>query len=264
MSNKSYQSYLKVAIAAAKESGKIFKQFFGKPKNVKIKDNDPRNLVTEIDHKIETQIRKIILKNFPSHKIVGEEFGSHKLLKNDFVWIIDPVDGTTNYIQGVPICCISIGLWQNNTPLVAAVYNPILGFLFTAVKGRGAFLNGKKIKVSSKTSLKLAFGGFGWGRNINKAKINFPKLVNFLHKIRTLGSATLEMCFVAMGVFDFHIQSSINVWDFAASALVVKEAGGQVSEPDGKKINMNSKSFVASNGKLHRQMVAEFKKAIKL
>lgn len=256
------QQYLKIAVAAAKDSGKIFKQFFGKPKNIKMKNGDPRNLVTEIDHKIETQIRKLIFKHFPDHKIIGEEFGSHKLSKNDFVWIIDPVDGTTNYIQGVPICCISIGLWQNNTPLVGVVYNPIMGYLLTAAKGQGAFLNGKKIKVSDKKSLKLAFGGFGWGRNILKAQVNFPKLVPILHKIRTLGSATMEMCFVAMGTYDFQIQSEINVWDFAAGAVIINESGGRVTEPDGKKLSMHSKAFVASNGRLHNQMIGELRKAV--
>jgi myo-inositol-1(or 4)-monophosphatase len=254
--------YLKAAIFAAKQSSGIFNSFFGKPKNVQIKNGDPRNLVTEIDRLVETRIRKIILKRFPRHRIIGEEFGAQKIAKNDFVWIIDPIDGTTNYIQGLPVCCISIALWQNNRPLAAAVYNPALNQLFTAAAGKGAFLNGRRIKVSAKKSLRLAFGGFGWGRNIHKAQVNFPKLLPLLHKIRTLGSATMEMCFTASGIFDFHIQSEINVWDFAASALIVEEAGGKVTELSGKKLGMDSKSFLASNGKIHGQMLREFKKAI--
>lgn len=256
------QKYLKTAVEAAEQSAKIFRSFFGKPKSVKIKNDDPRDLVTEIDKKIEARIRKIILQKFPGHKIIGEEFGSQKFSKNDMVWAIDPVDGTTNYIQGLPICCISIGLWQNNTPLIGVVYNPILSQLFTAARSHGAFLNGKRIKVSDKKTLKLAFGGFGWGRNIHKAQVNFPKLIPLLHKVRTLGSAALEMCFIALGVFDFHIQSEINLWDFAAAALIVKEAGGEVTELKGGKLTMNSTSFLASNRKLHKQMIAEFKKAI--
>jgi myo-inositol-1(or 4)-monophosphatase len=256
------QVYLKTAVQAANESSGIFKKFFGKPKDVKIKGNDPRNLVTEIDKKIETQIRQIILKKFSSHKIIGEEFGGQKLSRNDFVWIIDPIDGTTNYIQGLPICCISIGLWQNNSPLVGVVYNPILNQLFTAARGQGAFLNGKRINVSEKKSLKLGFGGFGWGRNIEKAQVNFPKLIPLLHKVRTLGSATMEMCFIALGVYDFHIQNEINVWDFAASAAILKEAGGEVTEIKGGNLTMDSTSFLASNKKLHKQILNEFKKAV--
>ncbi len=258
----SNQKYLKVALSAAKTAGKIFKASFGKPKDVQIKNNDPRNLVTEIDRQIETQIRKTILKRFPNHKIIGEEFGGQQISKNDLIWIIDPIDGTTNYIQGLPLCCVSIALWQSETPLAAVVYNPVLGQLFSAAKGQGAFLNGRRLKVSSKKSLKLAFGGFGWGRNIHKAQVNFPRLLPLLHKIRTLGSATLEMCFTAMGVFDFHIQSEINVWDFAAAALIVAEAGGRVTQLDGKSLTIDSKSFLASNGRIHGQMIKEFKKAI--
>lgn len=262
MSNQSNESYLKIAIAAAKKSGKIFLQYFGRPKSVKIKDNDPRNLVTEIDHKIEILIRKTIHKNFPRHKIIGEEFGSHKLNKNDFVWIIDPVDGTTNYIHGLPLCCISIGLWQNNIPLVGVIYSPVANHLYYATKAQGAFLDGKKIKVSGNTNLGLAFGGFGWGRNIEKAKVNFPKLVHILHKIRTLGSATYELCCVASGIYDFYIQSEINAWDFAAGALIVKEAGGEITQIDGKPLTLNSKSFVTSNKKIHSQIIKDLKKAL--
>ena len=256
------EKYMRVAVQAARQAGPIFKKYFGKPKDIKIKNNDPRNLVTEIDKKIETQIRKVLLKNFPRHKIIGEEFGAQEFSQNDFVWALDPIDGTTNYIQGLPICCISIGLWRNDTPLVGVVFNPILNQLYTAALGKGAFLNGKRIKVSKKKSLKLAFGGFGWGRNIQKAQVNFPKLIPLLHKVRTLGSATMEMCFIALGVFDFHIQSEINLWDFAASALVVREAGGEVTELKGQKLTMASTSFLASNRKLHKQMIAEFKKAV--
>ena len=258
----SNQDYLKVAISAAKESGKIFVRYFGKPKDIQMKGGDPRNLVTEIDKKIETQIRKTILKYFPKHKFIGEEFGSQKIVKNDFVWIIDPIDGTTNYIQGLPMCCISIGLWQNNQPLAGVVYNPVFGKLFTASKNGGAYLNGKRLSVSKKGDVSQAYGGFGWGRNIHKAQVNFPKLLPLLHKIRTLGSATFEMCYVAMGVFDFHIQSEINVWDFAASTLIVREAGGTVTELSGKPLTVESKTFLASNGKLHGKMVSELKKSL--
>lgn len=256
--------YLKVAVSAAKASAPIFKKYFGRPKDVKIKNGDPRDLVTEIDKKIETQIRKTLLQRFPKHKIIGEEFGSGEIKKNDLIWILDPVDGTTNYIQGLPLCCISIGLWDGQGPLVGVVYNPVLNYLFTAERGKGAFLNGKKIKVSNKRRLNSAFGGFGWGRNIDKAAVNFPKLVRLLHKIRTLGSATLEMCFCAMGVFDFHIQSEIYVWDIAAAALVVQEAGGRVSQLDGKNIGLKTRAIIASNGKIHRELLNDFKTSVLL
>lgn len=254
--------YLKVAVRTVKTTAPIFTRSFGRAKNIKFKNSDPRNLVTEVDKKIESEIRKIIGAEFPGHKIIGEEFSKDLAGKNDLVWIIDPIDGTTNYVQGLPICCISVGLWQGNRPLAGAVYNPVLNQLFTAASGQGAFLNGKKISVSKKNKMASAFGGFGWGRNIHKAQVNFPKLLPLLHKVRTLGSATMEMCLVAAGIFDFHIQSEINVWDFAAAAVILQEAGGRVTELGGKPLSLQSSSFLASNGKLHGQMVREFKKTI--
>ena len=229
-----------------------------------MKNNDPRDLVTEIDKKIESQIRKSLLKRFPKHKIIGEEFGSGEIKKNDLIWILDPIDGTTNYIQGLPFCCVSIGLWDGKGPLVGVVYNPVLNYLFTAERGKGAFLNGKKIRVSDNRQLNRSFGGFGWGRNIDKAAVNFPKLVRLLHKIRTLGSATLEMCFCATGVFDFHIQSEINIWDFAACALVVQEAGGKITQLDGKNVGLKTRAIIASNGKIHGELISDFKKSVLL
>lgn len=254
------QRYLKVATQGAKESGKIFKQYFGNAGKVSTKNGNPRDLVTEIDKKIETQIRKLVLKHFPKHKIIGEEYGSHILEKNDLIWIIDPIDGTNNFIQGLPICCISIALWDKQGPLIAAVYNPILNYMFTGVRGEGAFLNGKKIKISAQTNLSKAFGGYGWGRNVNKGARNFPKLVKILNKIRTLGSTTFELAFVALGVYDFHIQAEIKIWDFAASVLLVSEAGGKVTDWQGKTIGLETTNLLAGNKKLHNQLLAVAKK----
>ena len=249
------QDYLKVGTGAAKQSAKIFNKFFGKPKNISSKSQDPRNLVTEVDLDIETQIRKYILKRFPTHKFIGEEFGTETLEKNDFVWIIDPIDGTTNYIQGFPVCCISIALWDKHGPLVGVVYNPILKQLFTAIRGQGAFLNGKKIKTSSVKLLQQSYGGYGWSRNVDKASKNFPILVKTLNKIRTIGSCTLELCLVAMGVYDFYVQAQINVWDFAAAVLILTEAGGKATDWTGKKIGMETVTLTASNPYIHNQLL---------
>lgn len=256
------EKYLKTAIFAARQSAPIFKKYFSRPKNVKIKNNDPRDLVTDIDEKIETQTRKIILKRFPKHKIIGEEFGPVRIAKNDLVWIIDPIDGTTNYIRGLPHCCISIGLWDKKGPLIGVVYNPVTNLLFTASRGKGALLNGNKIQVSKTSALKNAYGSFSWGRNLDKAAINFPKLVRLMHKIRTLGSSVLEICFCAMGIFDFDIHNELHLWDFAAAAIIVKEAGGKITQLDGKKISFKTQAVVATNGKIHKILLKEFKKAV--
>src|SRR3989338_560179 len=137
----SNQDYLKVAIQAAKEAAPTFIKYFGKAGKAKIKNDNPRDLVTQADLQIERMIRKNILKAFPNSKIIGEEFAHSKLKEKDIVWIIDPIDGTTNFIQGLPNCGISIALWRGQNPQVGVVYNPITKELFTAQKGQGAKLN---------------------------------------------------------------------------------------------------------------------------
>lgn len=252
--------YLKVAIDAALQAGKIFKQYFGHPKTVAFKNGNRRDFVTEIDRRIETQIRAKLGKKFPTHKIIGEEYGTDALSEHDLIWIIDPIDGTTNFIQGLPICCISIALWDEQGPLVAVVYNPILNYLFNAKRGKGAFLNNKRIHIPKYKEIKDCFGGYGWGRDVKKAAKNFPQLVKKLNKVRTLGSSTMELAFVAAGIYDFHIQAKINAWDFAASILLIKEAGGMVTDWHGKTVDINTTNLIASNHKIHKQLLSAVKK----
>jgi myo-inositol-1(or 4)-monophosphatase len=252
--------YQKVANSAAKEAGVVFKKYFGNPGKVEYKRGNPRDLVTKIDRQIETLIRKKIGKNFPAHKIVGEEFANGKTFPDDFVWYIDPIDGTSNFIHGFPFCCTSIALWDKNGPLIAVLYNPVLDMQFTAARGRGAFLNGKKIKVNGQTDMACAFGGYGWGRNIGNASKHFPKLVKDLNKIRTIGTTALEVCLVAKGVYSFHIQAEVKIWDFAAAILILQEAGGKVTDWQGRPLTANSTNLVASNGKMQGKLLAAIKK----
>ena len=258
MSDMSTKNYLKVAVAAAKDSGKIFKQFFGKPNNIKMKNDNPRDLVTEIDTQIESKIRKRIFKHFPKHKIIGEEFGSHKINPNDLIWIIDPIDGTHNYIQGLPFCCISIALWDKSGPLAAALYNPVLNQLFTAERGKGAKLNNKPIKVSKKNQLIRAFGAVGW-IDVEKGLKLFSTMAEHCKKLRVLASSAVQICLVGSGNLDFYIAKNIKIWDFAAGILVAKEAGGIITDLGGKKIGLDTKNVVASNPHLHKQLVSVLK-----
>lgn len=255
------EQYLKVAVKVALESGKIFKANFGKPKTVNLKGGDPRNFVTEIDEKLEKLIKAQIHKKFPSHNILGEESGLSDFKNNNgYNWFIDPIDGTTNYIQGLPLCCISISLWDSKGPLVSVVYAAVLDYLFTASRGQGAFLNGKKIKVSKKNGLIHAYGGFGWGRDVKKASVNFPKLINVLNKVRTLGSSALELCYVASGVYDFHVQARIKIWDFAAAVLIITEAGGRVADWQGNLPTPKTTTLISSNPKIFSELLKETKK----
>jgi len=255
----SNEQYLKVAIAAAKQSGITFQQFFGKPKSVRKKNGNPKDLVTEVDSRIETQIRKVLAKHFPKHKIIGEEFGAQTLGKNDLVWIIDPIDATTNYIQGIPFCCISIALWDSKGPLVGVVYSPVLKQLFTAVRGRGAWLNSRPIKVSGENKLNNALGGLGWFQAEAGIKL-FSAMLRNCRKLRAFACAALQNCYVASGNFDFHITQDIKIWDFAAAILVITESGGKISDITGKKVSLKTTSLVASNGKIHNKLLKILKK----
>ena len=252
--------YLKVAMEAAESCRKTFSDNFGRPKQVKFKNGNPKDFFTEVDLKLEKTISEKIRKAFPDHKIIGEESNKDEVDKNDLVWIIDPIDGTTNYIHGLPMCCISIALWSSKEPLVGVIYSPALDMLFTAKKGNGAYLNGQRIRVSEQKNLSNAFGGFGWGRDEGAAAKNFPKLIKVVQKMRTLGSTALEMCFVAMGSYDFQFQAQIKIWDFAAAAIIVKEAGGKVTDHFGKSLNLTTTTTLTTNSKLHNQFLPVLKK----
>jgi fructose-1,6-bisphosphatase/inositol monophosphatase family enzyme len=252
--------YFKVAVDAAKKAGLIFEKNFGKAKHVKIKNGDITNFVTEADLAIEKLIRATILNKFPNHKIIGEEFGQNDITEKDLFWIIDPIDGTTNFIHGVPFCCISIALWNNQGPLLSVVSNPSTNELFTAIKGKGARLNGKKIQVSTSNNIKNFFGAAGWGRDKSFGVKIVPFMIQSVSKVRVFGSTVLETSAVSKGVFDYYVNGRIYIWDIAAAALLVTEAGGKATDWQGKKITPLTKQIIASNGKIHKKLLDLVKK----
>lgn len=253
-----HEKYLRTAVLAAKKSGPIFKKYFGRATGIEMKNNDFRDLVTAIDKKIELRIRKAILKNFPTHKIIGEEFAKDDVLKNDLVWIIDPIDGTTNYIQGLPLACICIALWDKQGPLAAVVYNPVANQLFSALRGHGAFLNGKKIRASKEKNLKYALGGVGWLK-VEKGIKLFNLMAKHCRKLRILASSAWQICLVGGANYDFQISYKIKIWDYAAAMLVAQEAGGLVTDWKGRPVTLKTRSIVASNGKVHPQIISLLK-----
>lgn len=246
--------YLKVARAGALNGSKIFVKYFGKAKGIRNKQGLNRNIVTKADLLIEKILRKHISKAFPTHKILGEEFGGiPKIQKNEFIWILDPIDGTNNFAQGIPLCCISIALWDNKGPLMACVLNPITKEVFEAVRGKGTKYNSKKSKVSSVTEPKNSFGGFGWSSYSSKKEKDrmFFLASEKFGKVRVLGSSVLEMCFVASGKMDFFFIEGVKIWDIASGALLVKESGGKITNTKGQTLKLTDTSAIASNGKLH-------------
>ena len=243
---------LEFAIKTSKEAGKIMLRYRGKAKTKFKKD---LSIVTEADTAVERFVRKQIKKEFPSHNIVGEEFGGS--IGRGYVWIIDPIDGTTNYSRGGSLFSISLALMKNKKLVCGVVYAPALNELYYASKGKGAFLNGRKIKDSDKKLKESVVSiGFAIRRDIAKGKkiikLLFPPKV---YRFRINESAALSLCYVASGKYDACIDPSLNLWDIAAGALIVEEAGGKVSAFSGKKWSPDEKGILASNSRIHKDLV---------
>ena len=257
-------NYLNVAIEAAREAGKFLKLNLGKVKSIETKKEEI-NLVTEIDRESESRIIQIIRRNFPHHDILAEESGG-KSGGSDYRWIIDPLDGTTNYTHAFPVFSVSIALEYRGEVILGVVYDPNFDELFYAEKGKGAFLNGRRITVSKTDKLIKSMLATGFPYNIKENPDHCVEhFVNFLmtaQAIRRLGSAAIDLVYVACGRLDGFWEVNLNPWDVAAGQLIVKEAGGKVTGFLGEEFNIYSKRILASNGLIHDQMIEVFKKAL--
>ncbi len=249
---------LTTAIEAAKEAGKFLKYSVGRVKNIEMKQGEERNLVSEIDKGSEAKIIGIIKRKYPNHAILAEESGASES-SSDYKWVIDPLDGTTNFLHGLPIFCVTIGVEYKGEIVAGVVYDPNLDELFTAEKGSGAFLNGRRLKVSSASSLinSLLVTGFPYdiAQNPDNAIGHF---VNFLVEgqgLRRLGSAALDLSYVAAGRFDGFWEVNLNPWDMAAGVLFVREAGGKVTDFVGGESTIYKKQVLATNGIIHDAML---------
>lgn len=247
-----------ILMVALQEAGKLIGDKFNTVFSVQHKDGI-NNLVTEVDQAAERLISRIILGRFPKHGLVGEEYGivdEHA----DYKWIIDPIDGTVNYAHGIPLCCVSIGLMQGKDLLMGGVYNPMMQELFMAEKDKGAFLNDQRIHVSQKKTFENAFlvTGFPYHFPENKNPLSaFHRLVSRGLPVRRLGSAALDLCWVACGRFDGFWEFNLNPWDIAAGYLLVQEAGGQVSDFKGNDATIWDKETLATNGLIHETLRQE-------
>lgn len=216
--------------------------------------------VTDADILAENAVVEIIKTTFPDHGILAEE-GGHSEADSPYVWVIDPVDGTTNFSRGLPFYCVSVAVVKDGLPIVGAVLDPVRDELFTAIAGGGAFLNGAPIRVSDVTSLAdaLLVSGFFYDRGEAMVR-NLENIRRFFELgilgIRRLGSAALDMCYVACGRADAFWEHELNAWDFAAAGLIVREAGGTITDLHGDALQMKPSYVVASNTRLH-EMVRE-------
>ncbi|MFH1586310.1 MAG: inositol monophosphatase family protein [Candidatus Diapherotrites archaeon] len=243
------------AVNAALKAGKIIMEYYQKPKTIEHKGII--DLVTEADKLSEKKIISEIKKEFPDHGFVGEE-GEAIESSSDYKWIIDPIDGTTNFAHNIPFFCVSIALQKKNELILGVVLNPVTNDLYVAEKGRWATLNNKKINVSKTDKLIDSIIVFGFPY-VGDEKIR--KIIDDQHKLhgkiqagRRFGAAALDLCYVASGLAEGFYEYSLKPWDVAAGSLIVKEAGGKVTDfrGDSKEI---ATDIVASNGKIHGQLM---------
>jgi myo-inositol-1(or 4)-monophosphatase len=249
-----------VALRAAKKSGKILIEKYNKFDRGDVQLKSAHEIVTKYDLLSEKIILSEIKKNFPEHSIFSEEQGSNKK-KSDYLWLIDPIDGTTNFSMHNPIWSISIALAYQGEIIMGVIYAPILKELFSASKGKGAFMNGKKIKVSDLNSGKI-INTFCHGskiRDIKRAiKYYTKQKLNHLD-CRQLGSAAIESSYVAKGRIESIAIPGVNSYDVGAGVLIVREAGGIVTDFKGKEWNLKSEDILATNKKVHKSLIKNLK-----
>ncbi|KJE90262.1 myo-inositol monophosphatase 1 [Capsaspora owczarzaki ATCC 30864] len=253
---ESVDEFYETAVAVAREAGATIRAAFDKNKSVMLKSAST-DLVTETDQKVEAFIINSFKDKFPSHKFIGEESvaaGIQCELTDDPTWIIDPLDGTTNFVHRFPFVAVSIALVIDKAPVIGIVYNCILDEMYTAVRGRGAFKNGVQITTSQQTAVNTALIGTEFGSNRKDEVLatileNMRSLAgepNAAHSIRCLGSAALNLCAVASGAMDAYFEFGIHVWDIAAGILILQEANGVVRNPDGTELDIMARRILGA------------------
>ncbi len=247
-------------IMAAREAGKIQKRyFFMETSQKEIKLKKWRNLVTKADLESEKKIISTIKKGFPSHGILSEESG-HEKSSSDYLWVIDPLDGTHNFLKGLELFCVSIAVSYKKNVIMGAAFDPMRNHLYFAERGKGAFLNGKRIHVSEDKDFDtcLMFTPCGPAKNLRKRRIEiayFKEMIKKAFGQRAFHSLVLELCYVAKGSAGGVLEGKTHPWDFAAAALILEEAGGRVTDTEGKPWNLEMRSIVASNKLLHNKLM---------
>ena len=249
--------FLTTAIEAVVRAGKLQMEQFGR--DFQIEKKGTIDLVTEVDVAVERMFRALVAERFPDHQVLAEEMGGSASTPAGPCWIFDPIDGTTNYAHGIPIFCASLALEINGLAQVAAVFDPNRQELFTAERGGGAYLNGRRLRVSAAASLvdAVVVTGFPYdvhGR-VDEIVGLFGAFVGQARAVRRLGSAAIDLCYVAAGRMDGFWETDLKPWDMAGGALIVAEAGGCVTNMDGTRFSSRRRHVLATNALLHDQML---------
>jgi myo-inositol-1(or 4)-monophosphatase len=257
--------YLATAIDIVLRAGDI--QLAHARQGLQVRKKGAIDLVTQADLAVEAMCRQILADRFPGHDVLAEENGETSGSRvpgeagdrDRCRWIFDPIDGTTNYAHGVPIFCAALGLEIGGRMVVAAVYDPSRRELFTAERGMGAWLNGSRLAVSDTADVQdsLLVTGFPYDIQTNGGDILalFGTFIGRARAVRRLGSAALDLCYVAAGRFDGFWERRLHPWDVAAASLIVEEAGGRVTAMDGSPFDVHSEQVLATNGRIHEEML---------
>ncbi|UTJ07081.1 inositol monophosphatase family protein [Arcobacter roscoffensis] len=247
-------------VEIVKEASLILKEGYYKNKDVNFKGK--KDLVTKYDVAVENFLKERLSQEFKEFNIIAEESDNSNIEFNDSI-IIDPIDGTTNFVNQVPHTCISLGVYKNKKPFIGVVYNPILDELYTAQVGQGAYLNGEKLEVSKENDFQKALlsTGFPYTSGTCEDDLNdvIKKIKDILPKcqdIRRLGSAAIDLCYVAKGTYEGYYEMNLKAWDVSAGLIILQEAGGKVSNIDGNEYTLfEDKYIVASNNHIHEDLI---------
>ena len=244
-------------IEISRIAGKIIRDGFRTNHSIEFKTNES-NLVTEIDKKAESEIIDFVNKKYPGHSIIAEESGEHKT-SSEYSWVIDPLDGTTNFTHGLPIFSVSIGVQKSGETIAGVVYDVMRDKLYSAELDSGSFCDSEKLSVSRESNLKRSVLVTGFPYNVyenpNTVIEKFGAFIKSSRAVRRLGSAAIDFCYVAEGVFEGFWEVSLNPWDICAGKLIVEEAGGIVTNFANETININSKQILATNKWVHADML---------
>lgn len=256
---------LNVMVQAARKAARRLQRDFGEVENLQVSMKGPADFVSAADQQAEDTIREELTKARPGYSFLLEERGEIKGTDPNHRWIIDPLDGTTNFLHGIPHFAISIGLQRDENIVAGLIYNPISDEMFTAERGRGAFLNDRRLRVASRRDLSQAVVGCGIPHNGRGDHSLFrDELARIQAKaagIRRLGSAALDLAYVAAGRYDGFWERGLKPWDIAAGMLIVREAGGTVTEIDNRSDVMRTGNIIAANEPIHAELSRELKAA---
>lgn len=260
MDSRQLEIFLDIATEAALSAGAVLQDYWGNLQEIREKGR-PGDLVTEADQAAEAAVLAVLKRHVPQHPILAEESGQMGDRQSEFLWAIDPLDGTTNYAHQYPFVAVSVGLLIEGVPQVGVVYNPIHQELFRAAKGLGATCNRRSIKVSQTSELErsLLVTGFAYDRR-QTTDTNYAEFCHLTHLtqgVRRDGAAALDLAYVAAGRLDGYWERGLSIWDIAAGIVLVEEAGGKVTAYDRSPVQLETGRILATNGRIHDRLSQE-------